>query len=573
MKKIFGLALLGLSLSLGAANEMGKGGAPPSKPLQSSALGYLTVSPESLQLPPMQNKYFIMPQSELPLLEESQDSYMLLLKQDSGSMLCVLPKQKRYTLVMDLLPNGSIRFRGGVEAKTSPIILKKGEELPLLRQDEEGNYALLSRKKQIFTVFIPRDTAGLSFDKRSAFEKYNEAQKQKNLKYYQGAWIPVEEANAREKEASGIKESQETQWQIFLKAAAEGYLLRKNGQLVTGKLKGQDQRQLLFETNGTETWLGCEDLAPLPLEQILAQGRLFEGNASLSDALACFLKNELGETARNLEKAQAKFRQIDASTPDAYNSALGKLKELGKLQGDLEGILKEDGTALYQYQVFPREELRYHLASNHILFKGKIWLLPDQPCTQCKCEGQITCPSCKGVGSTTTVCAKCQQGIAPCPICNGEGWKDCQTCKGNGGFPRICSKCGGTGLIWKTIVSHGSMIIYTPGGGAIVPNGPATSAGGAETGGAGASSYKYVEEQCPLCLGTGEEKIPCADCGGRGSIPCPKTQTCPYCKGKGVIKNTCQTCNGQKKLPCPACEGKGYKGAPQDYSPPAVKSE
>ena len=69
--------------------------------------------------------------------------------------------------------------------------------------------------------------------------------------------------------------------------------------------------------------------------------------------------------------------------------------------------------------------------------------------------------------------------------------------------------------------------------------------------------YGTVEQCCSYCGGTGtrtatvytNEKIPCRDCGGDGSI------ACSICKGRGYV--TCSTCRGNVYHACALCKRSG----------------
>jgi hypothetical protein len=93
---------------------------------------------------------------------------------------------------------------------------------------------------------------------------------------------------------------------------------------------------------------------------------------------------------------------------------------------------------------------------------------------------------------------------------------------------------------------------------------------------------------CDSCNNTGKETIySCIECGGNGSVQCPKCKCkkcenghikcekctngsidCSSCQGEGTIRcgrcdegyNNCSKCNGEGKFDCKKCEGNGIKG-------------
>ena len=101
---------------------------------------------------------------------------------------------------------------------------------------------------------------------------------------------------------------------------------------------------------------------------------------------------------------------------------------------------------------------------------------------------KVTCPKCHGKGETT------------CSRCGGKGVKTCYKCHGTG---HACPVCSGFGI-------------------------------GMHQG--------YVKNQygdlihCPNCHGDYKnKKYTCETCGGRGKVPCKKTETCSACNGTGKV--------------------------------------
>ena len=84
----------------------------------------------------------------------------------------------------------------------------------------------------------------------------------------------------------------------------------------------------------------------------------------------------------------------------------------------------------------------------------------------------------------------------------------------------------------------------------------------------GAAKAKGIDVARELDLLRRFAPRPCADCKGRGTIPCPacggkgiassKTITCPVCKGKGGGR--CGYCRGTGRMRCDNCNGRGRIG-------------
>jgi len=114
-------------------------------------------------------------------------------------------------------------------------------------------------------------------------------------------------------------------------------------------------------------------------------------------------------------------------------------------------------------------------------------------------DGMVTCPQCKGVGSTRCP-AHCKQGKVRCPATclkkDDQGWEPGPEGKTVKKFPNHAPAAAG--YVWFSTLHIGQLIVYE--------NGLAVSKG-----------------TCPTCHGT--SVVDCKVCKGTGSV------TCPLCHG------------------------------------------
>ncbi len=140
--------------------------------------------------------------------------------------------------------------------------------------------------------------------------------------------------------------------------------------------------------------------------------------------------------------------------------------------------------------------------------------IPEGACVNCKGEGWVVCPRCKGSLIAEGVNSEGNSVFIKCPSCTvANTWYKCTDCKGTG------SATGGS--------SGGS------------------SSGGSSSGGSSSSG----STSCYYCYGTG--KIECIGCDGTGQVlkyyanHRPVYGACIACRGSG--KGTCYYCGGDGK--------------------------
>jgi hypothetical protein len=537
-----------------------------------SDVGYLRVGDAAVSLPPDIPRVFIPPRSRLPLLAETAEEFLLLVPRESGAVVCRIPKLAKHQVLMVFEPErGDVLFRGAIEAKTTPFLLRPGEELAVLRQADDGTrHAALTRDGQEITLAIPAGQPGLAFSRDSAFAKFAEQQAEQGLAWLDGAWLPVAEAEARQAAAAEAENIAAERDRTMRAAAAQGVVVLKDGRVLQGTLRGNDREKILFAANGQEYWLAPMDLADLSVERMLARGRLKQVGRLLDQAeKAC--KEDPGKATYRIGQATATVKEIDpAAALDEAAEGVHLLHRATALQARIEEDLARTGRVIYRHTALPREDVAWHLAQGNILFRRQLWLQPNQVCTRCQGSGKLGCPECSAHGRIRQPCSICNGvGQLTCPICDGIGSKACPTCRGRGTLGRTCRRCNGRGSVMEYRYDYPAygygcnpQIIIGGRSNIVIPGRPFIYGGG----------YP-MSVNCPRCGGSGREERDCPTCGGNGSVSCPKTVKCQACQGAGFTWATCPNCQGRKEIACDSCFGVGYLGKPQLRPSPEPAAE
>ena len=128
----------------------------PQPPAVKSETGYLTVSAD-IEIPPEFPKMFVAPQTTLPIMEDSGESYVFLVNVDSFAICCRIPKYQKFMVLTELSKDrNSIYFRGGIEAEVSPFKIFSGEELPIIGEDSKNYFVSVLSRKSNMTVKLPK---------------------------------------------------------------------------------------------------------------------------------------------------------------------------------------------------------------------------------------------------------------------------------------------------------------------------------------------------------------------------------------------------------------------------------
>lgn len=525
-----------------------------------SEIGYLTVE-KQMPLPSVTERIFILPQVTLLLLQETDDAFKLVYPAKKYSSACTVPKYAKFTIMMIRdSKNKKVSFRGGLEVDTIPLVLKKGEELPVKEKVEGGYIALVQCNDEGLPFFIPEDLEGISFQKESAFAVFAKDQREKGLKYFNGVWMPIDKVKALTNRKKVLDEKKIAIWKDLKNGAEEGVVVLKNKKVLHGKLKGNDSSHILFQSSGKNYWLGIDDVEPLSFEQILMRGNIEKADGLIKIARKT-ADTDMGMARKRAEDAVSLVVKITKKNPYEHELGLKITDAARKLLHEIDNKLEVEQKVIYDNTVFPDYVVRYHKDMGHILLKRKFWIRPEQKCANCQASGAISCPVCKGKGRKAVTCIVCKgKGKIKCPKCEGSGWRVCNICGGKGyvykkGSPRSYSYFG-TGYYypryWRPgrIITNGRMIAMT------APSpvfcGPTFSGTYISSGGSGGNAVKAV----------------CWKCGGTGTIQCPKYITCKACHGQGENWEICLECKGKKSVPCTKCRGKGFTGAVQKLPTP-----
>jgi len=527
----------------------------PQPPAIESETGYLTASAD-IEIPPELPKIFIAPQTTLPIMEDSRESYVFLVNVDSFAVCCRIPKYQKFMVLMELSKDGnSVYFRGGIEADISPFKIFSGEEMPITGEDSKNYFVSVLRRKSNVTVKLPKRTEGAVFSRESAFAKFAAEQKRDGLEYYNGVWMPGDKA--RDLRNSQVSEDLKRQkkWDTLKATAESGVIVLKNGKIIHGSCKGGDRTSVFFESESGETQqYGIDDIDDTGYEKAVALGNLDSANKFVLKAKE-LIDSSPGEARRNLEQAQDFLGKIASSLPDIAKKSTEIGTLITSMNGNIDGNLGKKGLVLFNYAAFPADVLSYHQKKGHVLTGGKTWIDPEQLCRRCSGSGEIACAKCQGFGKVNKKCEKCRNGRITCRICDGGGYKPCSVCNGVGEFLRACARCGGSGVVSG----------YYP-----YPSGPSLylSSGTVMVTGTYCPWFYYPgyrTRTCSACGGAGNMGVACSYCGGSGKSTCPKTEKCDLCNGVGFLKIICPDCDGKGRIPCPDCKGKGFNGEAQRY--------
>lgn len=537
----------------------------PVPPEVESPIGYLNVVRET-SLPPVADRLFIQPKVELFILLNEKDAYLLVYTGEKFSTVCRVPKYAKYTVLMIRDKTGrNVSFRGALEVDSVPVILHKGEELPIKEKVKGGYVALVRCDDRTLPFFVSDSLKGIVFEKKSAFAKFAEVQKEKGLRCVEGIWMPLDKAAVVLKNKRRVDAENARIWKGVVRGAENGVVVLKNDKILHGKLVGKVLSHFFFLAGGKYYWIGIEDVKPIPYEKIITLGRIDRAERLLdkSDKL---IESDMGMALKHIQDALRLVAEIPKSDSIERKQSEKITRTALKMTKRIEKKLHDEYKVIYDYTVFPDYVVDYHLKMGHILFKRKFWIKSEQLCAKCHATGRITCPTCHGKGEIAVKCPTCGgSGRVKCPICNGTGWRTCDICGGKG---YIYKKRRGGGFYasfgrecyypryWRPgkLVSMGNFIMAV--GPTPVFGGPCFSGMSIGNGGGGGDAVKVV----------------CWKCGGRGTLRCPKTRKCGKCGGTGVLMEICPECEGRKNITCPKCHGRGFTGEIQTLPKPSPPS-
>ena len=505
---------------------------------------------EDIELTPPFKRIFINSDTELPIFERTSDSLILLIRQDDGSYLCRLPRNRKTASVVEEKAS-SAYFRGALELETLPLKILSGTEMSSISTVSSGTLALLKSGGFSIPVLLPLPDSRIKEDSKSSAERLAEAQRAKGLKFYNGKWLPVADVENLEKADQQKAKLAQLALNRLKEAADNGYIVMKDSTILEGKSGGLvNSKFIYFESGGRVLKIEPGDIAELSPSEMLCKGLLNSVSLAYKDAVSDFSKEDFPSALKSLDEAAAFILRMPDDFP-AYQSEAATLKsKLESLRENVYRSLAAKGQGIYRYMLFPADELAWHLNNKHILLNDKIWIDPSQLCATCGGKGRLKCVACASKGFLIKDCPACKNGYIACPFCGGQGRRSCSECKGSGFYFARCRTCDGSGFVWRAVSYGAPQIVINGNTTYYIPPAP---------------YCKFEQVFCATCNGTGQEKRDCPKCRGTGSLPCPETILCPKCHGKTVYKETCTVCGGKGELECPDCKGKGFTGKPPVY--------
>lgn len=520
-------------------------------PFYESKTGYLTALKDTQILPTLK-KIFILQRQTLAIFSEDEDSFSVIADIEDESLICRIPKQRKFTTIITKTDEGrGIFFRGPVELETLPIELKIGVEIPIEIVLNDFYICLYKIRDFTLKIKISKNDFSFKFSEKSAFAKFAETQKKKGLIYYDNVWISEEDArklkDAKEQEAR----KKEQKIKNILHAVNLGFAIFANGEVLTGRMSGQDEKGIIFETVGGEArYLQFDQMADMTFEDIIAAAKIDLTKNLLSEKSSVGHDNA-GKIKKNCDEALLNLEAVSLSASETYLKEKYELAKIARKRiSEVKEFLDKEGYALYKYKVFPSNILNWHLTRGNILL-GNSWIKPEQKCAKCTATGSILCLKCEGKGKIKEKCPHCENGNVKCSICGGEGWKPCSACRGIGFFSRRCPRCSGSGFISSLVASPWFDDIQIINGKVIIKY-------------HSFPFYYYQSNQiCPDCGGTGVINVRCQICGGSGRLSCLRAEKCKFCNGTGIIWRLCPDCGGRGTVSCPDCGGKGFIGEEQ----------
>jgi len=518
-----------------------------------SELGYLVASEDTSVLPSFK-KIFVLQNQILEIYDEGKEDIILIAPLKKEDILCRLLKEKKFISMTEKINDErTLLFRGPIELETVQVEIKKSEELPIKEIIDDDYIVLKKHGENIIRIRLSKKDNRFYFSKESKFAKFAKEQKKKGLVFYNSKSLKESDVIdfIEKKKEEEIKLAQKKK--NIINGALLGYVIFSDGKILSGKMTGQDNSGIIFESGENAEFIKFEQLADMSLPDIIAAGKIFTVKQVLEKINNIGL-DTAGMIKKNCDYALEELEEFPVSASENYKKEKTKLAKIAISHiAEIRDLLIKNNLSMYNYKIFPDKFLEWQINNGNILL-GDSWIKAEQKCIRCDGSGIIKCVICSSKGRITEKCPYCDNGKVKCSICGGEGWKTCTVCNGNGGFLRRCSRCGGSGYISRFLnrpwlddikVIDGKVIIRYR-----------------------RYPFCYYEtiQFCPDCNGSGKIKIICSTCGGSGRLSCPLTEKCKFCNGQGFLIKICPECNGSGIVKCPDCSGKGFIG--EEQKPP-----
>lgn len=516
-----------------------------------SGAEWLSVGSEPVALPSTSASMNLSSEKDYPLFLENDDECVVGVPVANGAVVFWRISKAGTNDEVIKVDNtfNRVRLKRRLSARAYSVRLEPNQEAQVVRKTADGAFAEMNLVgcDRSFTVWIPKTLKGIKWDTLTKQERFLQTQKAKNLRLWQGQWLPETQVQALEQREAVQRKSAENIVRECGQTAKAGFIVLRDGTVVAGKSGGTANGTLFFKRSGEDftTAYSADRLSSDPAFEQIAYGYCREAEALIHYAENALKAQVFTMIEVLLGDAEKMLKRADPKTAGKYGYA-ALLQEVEKNRSTFKKALDTAGLVHYNGELVNRQELQKRLTAGQIQFHS-VWIYPEQVCTECGGEGEIDCPSCFD-GETVSPCPACSGGYLVCSRCRGFGEVNCARCAGHGKRLAVCLRCHGAGRYEN--------IRVTPPRAVVVPH-----PFGVQTFHSGGFA-QYVTDICSDCGGSGQIDDICTFCKGLGKVSCAVQTICPRCRGEGGLRAPGPSCDGKKIMGCPKCSGKGYTGKP-----------
>ena len=158
------------------------------------AIGYATVTGQQVVIrPPAENYGRASGLQMYDLIEETSDAYLVSLNHDGTNVLARIARRDRLGNDNAQVVRGKLQVspQRTPMLEAAPIVLRRGEEHPVVRIDSDTYHMIYKRGTFEAVVPVRRDQA--SYDLLSRELRFAREQREKGLVYFNGQWVTKEE--------------------------------------------------------------------------------------------------------------------------------------------------------------------------------------------------------------------------------------------------------------------------------------------------------------------------------------------------------------------------------------------